>query len=214
MTMLQFITHTTRHLEAVLRGGCRWVQLRIKDVSDSEYLRTGCEVERLCRHYGATFIVDDRVHIADRLKADGVHLGKNDMSVANARSLLGENAIIGATANTFEDIKAASEAGADYIGLGPFRFTTTKKNLAPVLGAKGYTAILAKCRAYGINIPVTGIGGITLADLPELSKTGVSGIAVSGLIINSSDPEYTTQEILRVWKNLLSEDANLTAVCL
>lgn len=212
--MLQFITHTIHGLEAALRGGCRWVQLRIKDVPDDEYLRTGYEAARLCRHYGATFIVDDRVHLVNELKADGVHLGKNDMPVTDARSILGGKAIIGATANTFEDIKAASASGADYIGLGPFRFTTTKKNLSPVLGTGGYTGIMATCRANGIRIPVVGIGGITLTDLPELGKTGLSGIAVSGLILNSSDPELTTKEILQVWKNLSSEDANLTAGCL
>lgn len=194
--MLQFITHTTDHLEDVLRGGCQWVQLRMKDATDDEFLAVGAEVGRLCRQYGATFIIDDRVHLVETLGADGVHLGKNDMAPSEARKIIG-NKIIGATANTSADVARALAEGADYLGIGPFRFTTTKKNLAPILGLDGYRRIMAP----GIPVPVVAIGGITLDDLPDLKTTGVTGVAISGLILNSSNPEETTRQILDIWKN-------------
>ncbi len=194
--MLQFITHTSDRLEDVLRGGCRWVQLRMKDATDEEVLAVGAEVHRLCRKYGATFIVDDRVGLVGPLGADGVHLGKNDMAPSEARKILGDK-IIGATANTMEDVERALAEGADYLGIGPFRFTTTKKNLAPVLGLDGYRRIMAR----KIPVPVVAIGGILLDDLRDLKTTGVTGVAVSGLILNSTNPEETTRQILNIWKN-------------
>lgn len=194
--MLQFITHTSNRLEDVLRGGCRWVQLRMKDASDEEFLAEGAKVGQLCREYGATFILDDRVALVESLGADGVHLGKNDMPPSDARKILG-NKIIGATANTPEDVDRALAEGADYLGIGPFRFTTTKKNLAPVLGIGGYRKIMS----HGIPVPVVAIGGILLDDLRELKTTGVTGVAVSGLILNSTNPEETTRQILEIWKN-------------
>lgn len=194
--MLQFITHTTDRLEDVLRGGCRWVQLRMKDATDEEVLAAGAEVHRLCRKYGATFIVDDRVGLVEPLDADGVHLGKNDMAPSEARKILGDK-IIGATANTMEDVERALAEGADYLGIGPFRFTTTKKNLAPVLGLDGYRRIMSR----KIPVPVVAIGGILLDDLRDIKTTGVTGVAVSGLILNSTNPEETTRQILNIWKN-------------
>jgi thiamine-phosphate diphosphorylase len=176
----------------------------MKDASDEGYLDVGRQALALCRRYGATFIVDDRVEAAAELGADGVHLGKNDMPVEEARRRLGSAFIIGATANTFDDIRAANRAGADYIGLGPFRFTTTKKNLSPVLGLEGYRDIMTPCRTEGITLPVTAIGGILTDDIPVIMGTGVHGVAVSGLILNSPSPEKTTQQIITTldkWKN-------------
>lgn len=201
ISMLQFITHTDRGLEDVLRGGCRWVQLRIKDVCDAAFADVAVRALPLCRRYGATLIFDDRVELAAILGADGVHLGKKDMPVDEAREILGRSKIIGATANTVEDIKAADGVGADYIGLGPYRFTTTKKGLAPLLGIEGYSGIMAECRACGIMLPVVAIGGIEMADLRGLRSTGVDGVAVSGLILNSQDMEQITKDIIYTWKN-------------
>lgn len=201
---LQFITHKLDGLEEVLRGGARWVQLRMKGATDEEYLATARPVLALCHRYGATFIVDDRVEAAATLGADGIHLGKTDMPVSEARRRLGDGFIIGATANTFDDIRSAAAAGADYIGLGPFRFTTTKKNLSPVLGLEGYRDIMIRCRTEGITLPVTAIGGILTDDIPAIMDTGVQGVAVSGLILNSPSPETTTENIITTldkWKN-------------
>lgn len=199
--MLQFITHTFDGLEDALKGGCRWVQLRMKDASDIEFIDMANRFIPLCRKYEATLIFDDRVHLASALGVDGVHLGRNDMPIAEAREILGPTKIIGATANTASDVMAAYYAGADYIGIGPFRFTTTKKNLAPILGLDGYRGIMAECRQKGMSLPVVAIGGIRLDDLNELHKTGVDGVAVSGLILNSDDINETTEKIIHLWKN-------------
>lgn len=204
--MLQFITHRNDRYDeisgtrAVLEGGCRWVQLRMKDAPDEEFLRVGREVGRLCRQYGATFLLDDRVHLVTDLGADGVHLGKNDMPPREARTLLAAGTIIGATANTFEDIERAAAAGADYIGLGPFRFTQTKRNLSPILGLEGYREIFTRCRAAGITLPVVAIGGITAADIAQILATGATGIALSGALLGAADPTEETRKIVDILK--------------
>ena len=202
--MLQFITHRNGRYDeisgtrAVLEGGCRWVQLRMKDAPDEEVVRVGREVGRLCREYGATFLVDDRVHLVSELGADGVHLGKHDMPVSEARRLLPAGTIIGATANTFEDIARAAAAGADYIGLGPFRFTETKRNLSPILGLEGYRTIFERCREAGITLPVVAIGGITAADVAAILAAGATGIALSGALLSAEDPAEETRKITKI----------------
>ena len=124
------------------------------------------------------------------------------MPVSEARKILGPGRIIGATANTPADIMAAAGASADYIGYGPFRFTTTKKNLSPVLGLEGYRVAVAECRRLGITLPIVAIGGITAADIPAILSTGVSGIAMSGSIINAPDPEAATAGLLKIINNI------------
>lgn len=166
----------------VLAGGCRWVQLRLKESTSARWLALGSRLAQMCRNNGATFLLDDRVELVKAVGADGVHLGKNDMPVEQARSLLGMGYIIGATANCAADILAAHRAGADYIGLGPLRFTTTKKNLSPVLGCEGYRSILTEVRAAGVTLPVVGIGGVVAADVAHLTQAGVEGVAVCGAI--------------------------------
>lgn len=199
--MLQFITHTLVGLEEVLQGGCRWVQLRMKDATDEEFTETAHKFIPLCRKYGATLIFDDRVNLVTPLGADGVHLGKNDMPVEEARAILGRSKIIGATANTATDVMKAYSDGADYIGLGPFRFTLTKKNLSPVLGLDGYSDIVSQCRAQGMTLPIVAIGGIRLDDLDDLKATGVDGVAVSSLLLNATNIKETTEKIIKKWEN-------------
>ena len=130
------------------------------------------------------------------LKVSGVHLGKEDMNPMEARELLGPNAIIGVTANTAEDILAFKGKDVDYVGLGPFRYTTTKEKLAPVIGIDGYKEIVKQVRDAGIELPIVAVGGITLEDVPALMETGVNGIAVSGAIINAPDPMLYTSKIM------------------
>lgn len=199
---VQFITHyTERHsyLDAArmaLEGGCRWVQLRMKEKPIAEIVPVAKEVQILCRQHGATFIIDDHVELVKELKADGVHLGKRDMPVAEARRVLGKAYIIGGTANTFEDVRQHFEASADYIGCGPFRYTTTKKNLSPILGLDGYRDILARMKEAGIDLPVVAIGGITLEDIPVLMQTGISGIALSGTVLQAVHPTEEMRKIV------------------
>lgn len=206
--MVQFITHFTErysYLDSVkiaLEGGCRWVQLRMKNADDQTMRKTAVEAMALCRAAGAGFIIDDNVHLAKELGADGVHLGKNDMPVQQARELLGTGFIIGGTANTVEDVTALYAAGADYIGCGPFRFTTTKEKLSPVLGIEGYRRIVAAMQEKGIDIPIVSIGGITVDDIPEIMATGVNGIALSGSVLRADDPVEEMHKIVELIETL------------
>ena len=208
--MVQFITHYTErysHLDSVriaLEGGCRWIQLRMKEASPKDILPIAKEAMSLCRKYDATFIIDDFVELAKQIGADGVHLGKNDMPIAEARKILGKDFIIGGTANTFEDVQMLYKTGANYIGCGPFRFTTTKKNLSPILGLEGYKQIISLMKEHKISLPLVAIGGITKKDIPSLMQTGISGIALSGSILRSENPIEEMKEIIQtthLWKN-------------
>ena len=204
MAHVQFITHTSaRYTYAdsarlALAGGCRWIQLRMKDAQREEIIATAAEILPLCREVGATFILDDHVELVELTGADGVHLGKNDMPIAEARRQLGHNKIIGGTANTFEDILAHAEAGADYIGCGPFRFTTTKKNLSPILGLEGYARIVELMRQNNISLPIVAIGGIAFEDIPAILQTGVTGIALSGSVLRADDPIAEMRKIVEL----------------
>ena len=207
---LQFITHYTErytYLDSVriaLEGGCRWIQLRMKDASPKEILPIALEALALCRKYNATFIIDDHVEIAKQIKADGVHLGKLDMPITEARKTLGKDFIIGGTANTFEDIQMLYKDGADYIGCGPFRYTITKKNLSPVLGLEGYRHIISQMKKTNIHLPIVAIGGITPKDIPSLMETGITGIALSGSILRAERPIDEMKETIKtihLWKN-------------
>ena len=203
---LQFISHQNEkmtYLDGIheaITGLCRWVQLRMKDASDNEVRPIAYKVKEWCKIMDVTFIIDDRVELVKEVGADGVHLGKNDMPIAEARKILGDDFIIGGTANTFEDVKAHYEAGADYIGCGPFRFTTTKEKLSPILGLEGYREIIQKMKAENIDIPIVAIGGITKEDIPEIMKTGVNGIALSGCILNAKDPASETHDIMEMMR--------------
>ena len=203
---VQFITHYTErysYLDAAriaLEGGCRWVQLRMKDTPLEAIEPVALEVQALCRQYGATFIIDDHVELAGKLHADGVHLGKKDMPIADARRILGEEYIIGGTANTFEDIQQLCQAGVNYIGCGPFRFTTTKEKLSPTLGLEGYEAIMKQMKLHNLSTPVVAIGGITADDIPSLMHTGISGIAISGAVLNAPDPAKEMNKIIKTQK--------------
>ncbi len=208
---LQFITHFTDKYSyfdsarIALEGGCRWIQLRMKDASAEEIEKEAMRILPLCRECGATFILDDQAELAKKIHADGVHLGKLDMPIAEARKMLGKDFIIGGTANTFDDVKAHCEAGADYIGCGPFRFTATKKNLSPILGLEGYRRIIARMKAEGIGLPVVAIGGITYDDIPAVMQTGVSGIALSGSILRAEDPVGETRRIVSLINQTITQ---------
>ena len=204
--MIQFITHSNTRYDYVegarlaLEGGCRWIQLRMKDAQEVDFLLAAKQIGAMCKEYGATFILDDHVEWVGITGADGVHLGKNDMPVDEARNQLGANRIIGGTANTFEDVERLWRQGANYIGCGPYRLTTTKKNLSPVLGLDGYRHIISKMKAHDINLPVVAIGGILQPDIKDVMATGVSGIAVSGAILNAENP---VEEMKRFIDSLL-----------
>lgn len=202
MKQLQFITHQTERFDYLsgallaLRGGCRWIQLRMKEATTEEVLKVGRTLRELCTEYQATMIIDDYVELVDQLDADGVHLGQKDMPITDARTILGGERIIGGTANTLEEIRQHYESGADYVGCGPYRFTTTKKGLAPTLGIEGYKRLLAGMKEEGIELPLIAIGGITREDIQPLMQIGVSGIALSSTVLNAEIPVDEVKKIV------------------
>lgn len=202
--MLQFITHytdTINYLDSVkiaIEGGCRWIQLRMKNATIYEIRPIALQAQALCKEAGATFIIDDHVDLVKEIGADGVHLGKNDMPVNEARAILGDKFIIGGTANTFDDIITHYKNSANYIGCGPFRFTTTKEKLSPVLGLEGYRNIVKQMRENSINIPIVAIGGINAEDIPSLMNTGITGIALSGTVLRAQSPIEEMKKLIKM----------------
>ena len=201
--MLQFITHPSERysiaeeVQMALEGGCKWIQLRLKDATDEEFRQTALEIIPMCKENEAFLVFDDRVELAMEMSVHGVHLGKNDMNPLVARETMGAEATIGCTANTAADIKAFRGWDVDYVGLGPFRHTTTKAKLSPLLGLEGYAAIVKEVRQADILLPIVAIGGITIDDIAPLMATGVNGVAMSGAIINADDPVDYTRRVLQ-----------------
>lgn len=201
---LMFITHQTerytelQQIQMVMEGGCDWVQLRMKEHLEIETARKAATMTAsrcLC-------CLNDNVEMALEAGIDCVHVGKKDIPVAEAWQIIKEKGranrfLIGATANTFEDIVQADRQGANYIGLGPYRFTQTKKNLSPVLGLKGIQKIINQCKGAGIQIPIFAIGGILFDDIAPLMQTGITGIAISGALLQASDPVQETKRFIQ-----------------
>lgn len=183
-------------IERALKGGAKWTQLRIKNKPESEVKELAKQAKTLCAQYHATLVINDYLEICNELDLDGVHLGLTDTSTAVAREVLGPNKIIGGSCNTLEDIIYHYKNGVDYVGIGPFTFTSTKEKLSPVLGLKGYKNILTELHSKNIQIPVIGIGGITLKDVSAIKETGIHGVAVASLINLNKSPEKITREIL------------------
>ena len=197
ISRLHYITQETaiqshdQSAELACQSGADWVQLRIKNKPFEECCEIAFKTKNICEKYGTKLIINDYVELAKTIKSDGVHLGKLDMSPKEARNILGDSYIIGGTANTFEDIQQLAAEGVDYIGLGPFRFTTTKANLSPILGLIGYQKIIRQCHESGIKIPIIAIGGLNTDDVKELIENGLYGVAVSSAITHSEDKEGT-----------------------
>ena len=212
--MLQFITHPSEkmtileEIENVIAGGCKWVQLRMKDAEKEEIKEVARKAKEICKENDVILVIDDYVDIAKELELDGVHLGKNDMPVGEARKLLGEEFIIGATANTFDDIEVLRHTDIDYIGLGPFRFTSTKKNLSPVIGIDGYAEIMRRKAESSINLPIVAIGGICYDDINDIMDTGISGIAVSGSLINAENMTNETERMISLLESIIDKRLN------
>ena len=208
---LLFISHQTEdysYLDSIriaLQGGCKLIQLRMKEASDEEVTKVGQKAKVLCSSYNATLTVDDRVEVAKSLKLAGVHLGLQDMRIDAARAVLGSDALIGGTANELADMLEHQKRGANYIGLGPYRFTKTKQNLSPTLGLQGYTQLVKEAYKQGMYLPIYAIGGITLEDIPLLMKTGIWGISLSSTILNATDPVKQTERIIETINNSIDE---------
>jgi thiamine-phosphate pyrophosphorylase len=176
-------------------GGVKWVQFRAKKMTPDELVAEAKKVKAVTDKYGARLIINDHVDLAAELGL-GVHLGKTDMPVNKARKILGDNAIIGGTANTADDVLRLVEEGADYIGLGPYRFTMTKENLSPVLAADELARILKVQK----QVPIIVIGGIKTEDVRPILDMGAYGIAVSSAINLHEDISGRTKEFLRTFE--------------
>lgn len=181
-----------QQVEAALKGGATCVQLREKNLADSSILAEAREISALCRQYRVPFILNDNVALAAQCGADGVHLGQEDMDPAEARRILGPDAIIGVSAHNVAEAKAAVAAGADYLGCGAMFATTTKTNVT----ALPKETLRAICAAVGV--PVVAIGGISKQNLLSLAHCGEAGVALVSAIFAAEDIEEECRELRRL----------------
>ncbi|MDB9755276.1 thiamine phosphate synthase [Winogradskyella sp.] len=184
------------HLENIRKActsGAELVQLRLKGISEKKILKIATEAREITAHYQTRLIINDHYKIAKTIKADGVHLGKDDVCPTLARKTLYTWQMIGGTANTLQDCETLVSKQVDYISLGPFRDTQTKGNLPTILSLKGYTAIIDELHT---ETPIIGVGGITTSDVKAILATGVSGIAVSNAITQNFDAIKLFHELL------------------
>jgi len=188
ISKLQFITTNAATAELACKGGVDWIQLRLKDVSYEQYKEEALKVQEVCKRYGATLIINDNAKLALEIGADGVHIGKEDVITPEEEAaLVSGEYIMGCTTNTIEDVLHFKGKPISYVGLGPFRFTTTKQNLSPLIGLEGYSRMCAELMNEANLPPIIAIGGITLSDVPALFETGIYGIAVSAAISDADD---------------------------
>lgn len=184
------------HLENIQKActsGAELVQLGLKNASEKKNLKLAVAAREITSHFQTRLIISEHYKIAKEIKADGVHLGKTDSCPTIARKHLYPWQTIGGTANTLQECETLIDKEVDYISLGPFRFTTTKDNLSPVLGLNGYTTIT---EALKTETPIIGVGGITTEDVKDILETGISGIAVSGEITRNFNTIRTFNQLL------------------
>jgi thiamine-phosphate pyrophosphorylase len=186
-----------RPLEDVIRaailGGADCIQLREKNYSGRELLEAGQVLRRLTREYGARLIINDRIDVARAVDADGVHLGQGDLPIEVAREILGPDKIVGLSTHNVSEAVAAERAGANYIGLGPMKPTTTKLDTDPVVGPAG----VAEVRAH-VGLPIVAIGGIKREDVAEIIRNGANSVAIISAIIGAEDVEGAAREIRNI----------------
>ncbi len=201
---LQYITNEQDsrqlllHCDKALQGGIRWIQLRLKNASTEERVTIALRLKQMCCMYGATLIIDDDVEAVLKSNAHGVHIGINDMPLPQVRRILGEHSIIGYTCHNEDDLFLAHRFGADYIGVGPYRFTSTKKNLSALLGLEGITSLVKINQQQPHPIPSVAIGGIAAEDFPNVALTGVNGVALSGAIEQATDITKQSKKLLQL----------------
>ena len=184
------------HLENIQKAcssGAALVQLRLKNISDKKFLTLAEEAREITSHFQTRLIINDSYKVAKAIKADGVHLEKTDVCPTTARKHLYAWQMIGGTASTLQDCETLISKEVNYISLGPFRSIAINVHIPPVLGLKGYTAIIETLKT---EIPIIGVGGITTADVTDLLATGISGIAVSGEITRDFNTIRTFNQLL------------------
>ena len=182
------------NIQKACTSGAELVQLRLKNISDKKIVQLAHEAREITAHFQTRLLINDHYKIAKEVKADGVHLGKTDACPTVARKHLYTWQMIGGTANTLKDCETLLDKKIDYIGLGPYRTTTTKKKLSPLLGLEGYATILKDLET---PVPFIGIGGITTDDVTAILATGISGIAVSAAITKNFNTIATFHRLLK-----------------
>lgn len=184
-------------VKKALEGGATIIQLREKNLDYDSFLKEAKEIKELCHEYGVKFIVNDNIDIAIECDADGVHVGQDDMNVIEVRKLIGEDKIIGLSAQTVEQAKLAQEQGADYLGVGAVFSTSTKKD------AKNITFSELKDICNSVDIPVVAIGGITKDNAIELKGTGIDGISVISAIFAQKDIKGASEELKKIAQEIV-----------
>ena len=186
-------------VEEAIKGGVTFVQLREKTLDEESFLNEASEIQKLCRNHNIPFVINDNVEIAKKINADGVHVGQSDMNAGNVRAILGEDKILGVSAQTVEQAVLAEKQGADYLGVGAVFPTGSKADAEDV----SYETLKAICEA--VNIPVVAIGGINDSNVLTLKGSGISGIAVISAIFASEDIEFATKNLKQLTKKVVSE---------
>lgn len=186
-------------VEEAIIGGATFIQLREKNLDSDDFLSEATEIRKICNKYKVPFVIDDNVEIAIKSGADGVHLGQNDMNISQARTLLGKNKIIGATARTSEQAVRAEQEGADYIGSGAVFATSTKSDTVPL----SYENLCKIC--HSVSIPVVAIGGINTGNVKYLTGSGISGIAVVSGIFKSDNVRESAGTLKEMIIDILEE---------
>ena len=177
-------------VKEALENGVTCVQLREKELNESDFLKEAKQISALCKEYKVPFIVNDNVNIAIAYKADGIHIGQEDMELTNVRKLVGEDMIIGVSAHTVEEAIKAQEGGADYIGIGAVFATSTKTDVDVL----SFETIRSICEA--VDIPTVAIGGIKKDNICKLKGSGIDGVAVVSAIFAAKDIATATKELL------------------
>ena len=177
-------------VEAAVRGGVTCVQLREKDCSTGEFIEQAQSIHDFLKAENIPLIINDRVDVAQAVKAEGVHLGQSDMHLSLARSILKDSMLIGISASSVEDAIEAEKGGADYIGVSPIFATPTKTDTGPPLGMDG----LRKMR-QAVKIPLVGIGGLNINNAGDVIRNGGDGVAVVSAIVSADNPEKAAREL-------------------
>lgn len=182
-------------IEEAIIGGTTVVQLREKTADTLDFYNLALKVKEITSRYDVPLIINDRVDIALAIDADGVHVGQSDMPCDIARKLIGDEKILGVSANTIEEAKKAERDGADYIGTGAV-FPTSTKDDADSVSKKELIDIVES-----INIPVVAIGGINTENAHELAGTGIAGLSVVSAIMSSDNPKKSSEELLNIFNS-------------
>ncbi|MBW2482981.1 MAG: thiamine phosphate synthase [Desulfobacterales bacterium] len=178
---------------AAVDGGTTVVQLREKDCPTLEFIQQAQSIKAFLRKRNIPLIINDRVDIAQAVKADGVHLGQSDMPLEMAKGILGNTMIIGISAESIEDAITAEKGGADYLGISPIYATPTKTNTAPALGLEGLREI-----RKAVSLPLVGIGGLNKDNAADVIRNGADGVAVVSAIVAADDPAAAARELKQV----------------